>query len=141
LRVVNLRSVMPASSVPGMARLVLVAAALVGFLAMHGFDMTDGAGSHHAAPMTAQHAMAKSDDAPPATLVTAAAPGHAPSQHEGVMVGCVFVLVALAGLTLALLSAVTVSATQLGGAPRVQAFRPARAPPCPVFISLCVFRL
>jgi hypothetical protein len=128
---VNPHVALRTGSASGVARLVLVAAALVGFLAMHGFDMTDGAGSHHAvtveavlhAPVEDPHAMAvgpASDDAPPL--------------HQVVMSGCLFILLAAGG------AFVLFAPTRTTG-PYGSASRPARAPPRPLFLSLCVFRL
>jgi hypothetical protein len=125
---------------------MLVAAAVVGFLAMHGFDMTDGAGSHHAVPVAAAHDVLDHGSEDDHSTVTAtgaelAPVPHEPS-HEALMAGCVFVLLALAGgVVLRLLRVRRPGAASAEAVSRVLSGSPARAPPCPVFVSLCVFRL
>jgi hypothetical protein len=136
----------------GAARLVLLVLTAVGFLAMHGVAATDAAGAHHspvtmpATPMDHPRpivADAPGLDTPAPTAV--ASPSVAPAdgdQGHGLMAACVFVLVSvLAGVALhAFLSTLR----GMPSAPR-SSFgagdqRP-RAPPRPIFLSLCVFRL
>jgi len=131
-------------SASGMARLMLVVAALVGFLAMHGLAATDAAGAHHLGSI--QHdsgvAVPSVDGHDPVAVEAEVAPEPEPAQHDAVMAGCVFVLLALAGgLALRALWVTAARCTSVRTVLRVLSHRPARAPPCPVFISLCVFRL
>lgn len=139
----NVRSALRISSAGGVVRLLLVASALVAFLVMHGLAATDSAGTHHISGARTH------DDAPAATSVdhdAAAAvidncPCHDPADHE-VMAGCLFILLALAaGIVLRALRTSAVPATATGRLGWVRTGGPARAPPCPVFVSLCVFRL
>jgi hypothetical protein len=143
---VDLRNVTTIGSASGMARLLLVVAALTGFLAMHGLATTDAAGAHHLGSISVQHDAgvavpgASSHDA--MATEAEAAPEQEPAQHDAVMAGCVFVLLAVAG-TLAL-RALWVTAARCASARtvlRALSHGPARAPPCPVFVFLCVFRL
>lgn len=145
----NLRDVLSTGSAFGVARVVLVAAALVGFLAMHGFAMTDGAGSHHAVTVASHNPVptelthsgpASAADATPD--VTSTGSEDRPL-HESVMAGCLFVLLALtSGLLRLRLRWITGDLAALrASVRRLPRPAPARAPPCPVFLSLCVFRL
>ena len=149
----NLRDVLSTGSAFGVARVVLVAAALVGFLAMHGFASTDGAGSHHAVavashpPVPAGLTHSGPDSPADLTLDVTSTDSEDRPLHESVMAGCLFVLLALTrGLLLRLrlrLRWITGDLAALrGSVRRVPRPAPARAPPpCPVFLSLCVFRL
>ncbi|CAA9449431.1 MAG: hypothetical protein AVDCRST_MAG66-4750 [uncultured Pseudonocardia sp.] len=144
----NLRDVLSTGSAFGVARVVLVAAALVGFLAMHGFAITDGVGSHHAVAVASHNpvptVLTHSGPASPADVtpdVTSTGSEDRPL-HESVMAGCLFVLLALtSGLLLRLLWTTGSLAALRGSVRRLARPAPARAPPCPVFLSLCVFRL
>ena len=143
---------MSVGSASGVARLVLIAAALVGFLAMHGFDVTTTTGLHHTpalaatgsgadGPMVMPGTGAALQDAPDRSM-TAAEPGKQDGGHDAAMAGCVFVLLALAGgLVLRALRVGVATAAPIGSVLRAPGRVPARAPPCPVFVSLCVFRL
>jgi hypothetical protein len=130
----------------GVARLVLVTAALVGFVAMHGLATTDGAGSHHAVPIApAAHAAADHGAEHHRTATTTGAElapvPHEPS-HGSLTAGCVFVLLALAGgVVLRLLRGRRAGAAAAGAVSRVLCGGAARAPPRPALASLCVFRL
>ena len=159
----NLRDVLSTRSAFGVARVALVVAALAGFLAMHGFAMTDGAGSHHAAAVASPHtaAVAAPHTAPPGlthsgpasadvtSAVTSTVTSAVTSRdsedrplHESVMAGCLLVLLALTGALMLQLGWATSGLAVLRAAVRTVP-RPAsaRAPPCPIFLSLCVFRL
>ncbi|MHA6631427.1 DUF6153 family protein [Pseudonocardia sichuanensis] len=132
-----------------MARLVLLLLAAVGFLAMHGLAATDPLGAHHtpittagptAEAATMEH-MAGTDRSTPTAVASVSDP-HDTDRSHAMMAACVFVLLsALAGIALRALfgSIVGTPATLL----RITANgrqRP-RAPPHPIFLSLCVFRL
>jgi hypothetical protein len=130
----------------GAARLLLVVAALAGFLAMHGLAATDSAGAHHLGSAVAPHDMESTTPAAMAqgavAPVLGATPAKDPAQHDAAMAGCVFILLALAGaIALRALWVTAARSTSVGSAGRASSHGPARAPPCPVFVSLCVFRL
>jgi Family of unknown function (DUF6153) len=141
-----MRNLKRIDSASGAARLLLVIAALAGFLAMHGLAATDSAGAHHLGGAIAQHT---ADDTMPAAdlhnaiaPVLGTAPTQDPAQHDGAMAGCVFILLALAGaIALRALRVTAAQSTSARSAGPALRDRPARAPPCPVFVSLCVFRL
>jgi hypothetical protein len=133
-------NVLRISSAGGVARLLLVASALVAFLVMHGLAATDAAGAHHLSGVGSHN------DAPAATpvdhnTVIDNCPCPDPADHD-VMAGCLFILLALAaGIVLRALRTSAGPATAAGRPGWVRTGGPARAPPCPVFVSLCVFRL
>jgi hypothetical protein len=127
----------------GVVRLVLFALAATGFLAMHGVAATDPAAGHvspldHSLVAPAEPAMAMPDAGTP-TIAWSGDAGH--HQHDD-MAACAFILLTvLAGVVLHALGAAS------GGAfPKLSALvrsrrAPPRAPPLPLFLSLCVFRL
>ncbi|OZM79976.1 hypothetical protein CFP66_23575 [Pseudonocardia sp. MH-G8] len=131
-----------------MARLVLLLLAAVGFLAMHGLAATDPLGAHHTPITTAgptteaatmEH-MAGTDRSTPTAVASVSDP-HDTDSHA-MMTACVFVLLsALAGIALRALFG------RIDGTPptllRIAANgrQRTRAPPHPIFLSLCVFRL
>lgn len=138
----ELRSLTTAGTARGVARLVLVVAALVGFLAMHGLDATDAAGTHHAMVVVPAQPLSGHQPMAAESVAAVASPGTEPTQHDAVMAGCVFILLALAGgLALRALFVTVDRNAASGTARRAPGPRPARAPPCPVFVSHCVFRL
>jgi hypothetical protein len=129
------------------ARLLLVVAALAGFLLMHGLAATDPAGAHHLGGAVTGGGTHHDAGAMPAVAgIDATGPHAAPAPHQGshdsVMAGCVFVLLALAG---ALVLSLWRIRSRPGGTARsagtARGAVVARAPPCPLFVSLCVFRL
>jgi hypothetical protein len=146
---VDLRTVLPHGLALSLARLMLLMAAAAGFLAMHGLAATDPAGIHHyplsmSATSTADPARATGDEA----RDLASAPMVMNSAHDcgsdchDMAAACLFVL-------LGTLAAVTLRALHKGlagtgpAALRTiwQRCSPARSPPHPVFLVLCVFRL
>ncbi|GAA1294531.1 hypothetical protein GCM10009609_74860 [Pseudonocardia aurantiaca] len=142
----DMRNLKRIESAGGAARLLLVVAALAGFFAMHGLAATDSAGAHHLGSVVAQHdahdAMPAADEHGAIAPVFGTATAQDPAQHDAAMVGCVFTLLALAGAIA--LRALWLTAAQITSATRsgpMLSHGPARAPPCPVFVSLCVFRL
>jgi hypothetical protein len=135
-RPVDLPSTASTGSATGVARLVLLALALAGFVAMHGIAATDLGGTHHN-PLLAHVTHVPAHDA-----VGAAAGSPAEHAGHGVMAGCVFVLLgALAALVLRALYRVRPAAARTGRAPWLPARPPARGPPAPLFITLCVHRV
>jgi hypothetical protein len=142
-----MRNLKRIDSVGAAARLLLVVAALAGFLAMHGLAATDSAGAHHLGSVVAQqHDMdvttPVADGHRAIAHVLGAAPAQDPAQHDAAMAGCVFILLALAGaIALRAFWVTAAGSTSVRNAGRAPSHGPARAPPCPVFVSLCVFRL
>jgi hypothetical protein len=147
---VNLRAVGTWGFAVGVARLVLLTLAAAGFIAMHGVSATDPGGAHHnpmnvsatiehAGPSPAEHA-GRDTAAQMPTALRLFAPGE--DDGHGLMAACLFVLLSvLAGVTLhALLGRGGVGALNrprpMGGG-----HRRSRAPPQPIFLTLCVFRL
>jgi hypothetical protein len=128
----------------GVVRLVLLALAATGFLAMHGVAATDPVAGHvspldsHSLMAPAEPAMAM-PDAGPETIAWSADAGH---HHHDDMAACAFILLTvLAGVVLHALGT-----TSAGTSRKLSAFTrsrraPPRAPPLPLFLSLCVFRL
>lgn len=131
----------------GVARLALLVVALAGFFAMHGVAATDQSGAHHN-PM-----LAVADAAPhggsgqygaggegPHDPVAGEAPARDDPGHA-LMAGCLFVLLgALAALALRALRTVPPMPAASVRSPRDLAQAPARGPPRPLFIVLCVHR-
>ncbi|TQM09857.1 hypothetical protein FB558_5631 [Pseudonocardia kunmingensis] len=133
----------------GVARLVLLLLAAVGFLAMHGLAATDPLGAHHTPITTAgptteaatmEH-MAGGDRTAPTAAAHTSDPRGGEDGHA-MMAACVFVLIsALAGVALrALFGGVDGTPPTLLRITAHERQRP-RAPPHPIFLSLCVFRL
>jgi hypothetical protein len=128
----------------GVVRLVLLTMAATGFLAMHGVAATDPAAGH-VSPLDSHSLMAPAEPAmvlPAAGVETVARSGDPGHQHHDDVAACAFILLTvLAGIVL------HASAAAPGGtSPGLSAlFRsrwaPPRAPPMPLFLSLCVFRL
>jgi hypothetical protein len=142
---VDVRIVVPHGLALRVVRFTLLMVAAAGFLTMHGVAATDTTGLHHN-PMTMSatsttdpaHAMADPRSAP----VTVASTPDGGSDGHNMAAACLFVL-------LSVLAAVTLRALykRPGGTERA-ALRaiwrrrsPARSPPQPVFLVLCVFRL
>jgi len=126
-------------------RLVLLALAATGFLAMHGVAATDPLAGHispldsHSLVAPAEHAMAMPDAGAPPVAWSGEAGRH---NHDD-LAACAFIL-------LTVLAGVVVLHALGGGAdgasPKLSALvrqtrEPPRAPPLPLFLSLCVFRL
>ncbi|MFC5235995.1 hypothetical protein [Pseudonocardia zijingensis] len=134
----------------GAARLLLLALAAVGFVAMHGVAVTDPGGAHHnpmSVSATVEHTGPSGPDhaRPDADVPTATAPlAGAPDRDDGhaLMAACVFVLVSVLGAVVlhALSGHLGVSPPDPRRSPGV-GHRRSRAPPKPIFLSLCVFRL
>ena len=135
--------------------LIVLALTLVGFAAMHGLASTDGYGTHcdslHALTSTAQGPVDDMAGDAPATTV-AAHPSLSPSaafsvqsaDHGGheLMTGCLLALLgALVALILRLLRVLAVQSAPPANLSTPSGQRTARAPPHPLFLSLCVFRL
>lgn len=147
----DLRAVVTRGLAAGVARLVLLTLAAVGFMAMHGVAATDPAGAHHnpmsvsaaamehPCPSLADHAgLATPAPTPGAPLSVA----PADCEGHGLMAACLFVLLStLAGMALhalhGRLGATPPDPTRSGG----EGYRRSRAPPKPIFLTLCVFRL
>jgi hypothetical protein len=125
-------------------RLVLLAMAATGFVAMHGVAATDPVAGH-VSPLDSHSLVAPGEPTmvlPAAGMETVARSGDAGHQHHDDVAACAFILLTvLAGIVL------HASAAAPGGtSPGLSAlFRsrwaPPRAPPLPLFLSLCVFRL
>ena len=145
----------------GPLRVVVLGLTLVAFLAMHGVASAGGESSHCAVPdtllsplTTALHGMTHGDMTHAGTATTApadvhapvgstvASPGSTPDGDDKSMTGCLLALLgALVALALGLVrlsAGHTVSAPASAAGPHECA---ARAPPPPLFLSLCVIRL
>ena len=128
----------------GLVRLVLLAMAATGFLAMHGVAATDPVAGH-VSPLDSHSLMAPAEPTmvmPAGGVETVARSGDASHQHHDDVAACAFILLTvLAGIVLH-----ATGAAPGGTSPGLSAlFRsrwaPPRAPPLPLFLSLCVFRL
>jgi hypothetical protein len=126
----------------GVVRLVLLAMAATGFLAMHGVAATDPVAGH-VSPLDSHAIAAPAMEMPADTAAgTTAQRGDAGHHHHDDMATCAFILLTvLAGVALHALRVASGSTT-----PTLAAFiwsrrAPPRAPPLPIFLSLCVFRL
>ena len=143
----------PRCSVLGVLRLVVLALTLAGFVAMHGVASAAG-GAHCGAPpalmaTTDAHAVAHGSAADHGTTTAMAhragigagvgAPVPSPDSDD-LMVGCLLALLgALVAIGLRLLGRSSDNA--ILNVRQAQAWlRAARAPPDPLFLSLCVFR-
>jgi hypothetical protein len=125
------------------ARLVLLTLAVAGFLAMHGVATTDAAGRHHS-PASLAVVAGHEDSMSPEASGVAASPLQCTGEcHDHVMVaGCVFVLIsALTGIALHVLHGRLGAMSSALLRSLVPGQRRSRAPPRPIFLSLCVFRL
>ncbi|OLT00438.1 hypothetical protein BJF90_35170 [Pseudonocardia sp. CNS-004] len=134
----------------GAVRLLLLVLAAVGFVAMHGVAATDPGGVHHnpmsvsatvvhTGPSAADHARPDAG-AQMAMTPLVVTPGE--DDGHGLMAACVFVLFGVLGsVVLHVLSghlgAFAPDPTRSLGLGE----RRSRAPPKPIFLSLCVFRL
>jgi hypothetical protein len=137
---------MKSSSAAGVVRLTLLALAATGFLAMHGIAATDPVAGH-VSPLDA-HSVVAADgpsdgkhDSEPAASTMAPAPACDDACHDD-MAACAFILLTvLAGVVLHALG-IGAGSTWTNLSTVVWSRRgPARAPPQPIFLSLCVFRL
>ena len=136
----------------GAVRILLLTLAAAGFLAMHGMAATDPAGLHHS-PMMPATSMAdphrSTGPGDGTASAQAACPDTAPTCSHGgasdghdVMVACLFVLLGfVAGVALQLLRGGLGSTTPVPPGSLWDGRSPPRAPPRPIFLSLCVFRL
>jgi hypothetical protein len=141
---VDIRTTMKSRSAAGVVRLVLLALAATGFLAMHGIAATDPVAGHvspldsHAviAPVAPSEGMHAAPTMAPDSV--SPTPGH---DHDD-MAACAFILLTvLAGVVLHALG-IGAGSTWTNLSTVVWSRRgPARAPPQPIFLSLCVFRL
>jgi hypothetical protein len=128
----------------GVVRLVLLAVAAAGFLAMHGVAATDPVAGHvspldsHSMAAPAEPAMAM-PDAGHGPIAWSGDAGH---HHHDDMAACAFILLTvLAGVVLYALG-VAWGGMSPGLSALLRSRRaPPRAPPLPLFLSLCVFRL
>jgi hypothetical protein len=146
---VNLRIFAPHGPALGVVRFVLLMVAAAGFMAMHGVAATDPAGLHHnpistSATSTADPARAMGDEAND----LASAPVAMGSAHDcgsdchDMAAACLFVLFgALAAVTLRALHKGLAGIGPAALRAIWQRRGPARSPPRPVFLVLCVFRL
>ena len=139
----------------GAFRLIVLALTLVGFVAMHGLASTDGDGTHcdplHALMSTAHGSV--DDMAGDATATTAAkypdliasvtfSVQSADHDAHELMTGCLLALLgALAALILRLLRVPAVQSASTTNLSTPSGQWTARAPPHPLFLSLCVLRL
>ena len=123
-------------------RVVLTVAAAIAFLLMHGLDPSDTARAHFAYPATS---MVDSNPATASHVAFEPSSSGSTDQREplgGEMVGCVFVLLVLIGfLGLRKLYSSLARSSPDDGVSRRYRDGPARAPPVPVFVVHCVFRL
>jgi hypothetical protein len=128
----------------GVVRLVLLAMAAAGFLAMHGVAATDPV-TGHVSPLDSHSMAAPAEPAmamPDAGHGPIAWSGDAGRHHHDDMAACAFILLTvLAGIVLHALG-VASSGMSPGLSALIRSRRaPPRAPPLPLFLSLCVFRL
>jgi Family of unknown function (DUF6153) len=144
---VNIRTIMTTGSATGVVRLVLLALAATGFLAMHGVAATDPVAGHvspldaHSMVAPVEPAAAMHDADPAATSEMSSGSGAASHDHDD-MAACAFVLLTvLAGVVLHALG-IASGGTYASLSTFIWSSRaPPRAPPLPIFLSLCVFRL
>jgi hypothetical protein len=126
----------------GVVRLVLLALAATGFLAMHGVAATDPLAGH-VSPLDSHSmvapAMEMPADAGPGVSARSGDSGN--HQHDD-MAACAFILLTvLAGMVLHALGVASASTSPRLSASVWSRRAPPRAPPLPLFLSLCVFRL
>ena len=134
---------MTRGSAAGVVRLVLLALAATGFLAMHGVAATDPVAGH-VSPLDAHSMVAPVEPAAAmhdATSEMSSGSGAASHDHDD-MAACAFVLLTvLAGVVLHALG-IASGGTYASLSTFIWSSRaPPRAPPLPIFLSLCVFRL
>ncbi len=146
------RAVVTRGRAVGVVRLLLLVLAAVGFVAMHGVAATDPGGAHHdpmsvsaalehPGPSAADHG--RPDASAPMAMAMAplvVAPGE--DDGHGLMAACVFVLFSvLGGVVLHALSGYLGASAPDPTRSLSLGERRSRAPPKPIFLSLCVFRL
>jgi hypothetical protein len=142
-------------------RLVVLALTLAGFMAMHGLASAGSESSHCAVAdilissadmsvhdltnggMTGHGAATKaSAHSNPAVDPTVASPGTTRDDDEKFMTGCLLALLgALVALALRLVRLSAEHSTPTPASPAAVRECAARAPPPPLFLSLCVIRL
>jgi hypothetical protein len=136
-------------------RLLVLALTLVGFVAMHGLASAGGETSHCALPdalispadTASHHMIGDSDDTAgahvgPAVHSTVASSGHTGDDGGKSMAGCLLALLgALVALALRLVRLSAGTTTLMPASSVSPRQRAARAPPQPLFLSLCVIRL
>jgi hypothetical protein len=137
---------MRSGSAAGVVRLVLLALAATGFLAMHGLAATDPVAGH-VSPLDAHSVVAPVGpaagvpDSEPAASTMAPEPACDGGCHDD-MAACAFILLTvLAGVVLHALGVASASTSRGLSALMRSRRAPPRAPPLPIFLSLCVFRL
>lgn len=120
----------------GVLRLVLCTLAFAGFVAMHGVAATDPVAGHPGGlAVVADHPVE------PATHPSTVVPAEGHETVHPMLAGCLFVLIGLlVAVALRLLGTVAAPAGERATRP-TDAGRGARAPPLPIFLTLCVFRL
>ena len=126
----------------GVVRIVLLALAATGFLAMHGVAATDPMAGH-VSPLDSHSLVAPAMEMPAAAGPGMnARSGDASQHHHDSLAACAFILLTvLAGVVLHALGVASASTS-----PKLSAYfwsrrAPPRTPPLPIFLSLCVFRL
>jgi hypothetical protein len=142
---VDTGTIVPRGRTAGVLRLVLLALAATGFLAMHGIAATDPLAGHlsplDAHAVVAPVAPAAADADPAAAPGMSTAPGGGTHDH-GHLAACAFILLTL--LAGVVLQAFGWGSRATGSIPSASV-RPCRGtprgPPSPIFLSLCVFRL
>lgn len=145
-------SAMRTTPQPGVLRLVVLALTLAGFVAMHALTSSGGDGTHCGSPgalltpADPHHALDAPATHPPtaaATHIGVQTPTPDPGQDvDDLVTGCLLALLgALVAMALRLLGRVRAHITSLPGRRAFIDLRVARAPPDPLFLSLCVFRL
>jgi hypothetical protein len=127
----------------GVVRLVLLALAATGFLAMHGVAATDPVAGH-VSPLDSHALMAPTMDMPsdaaPGLTARSGDDGH--HHHHDDVAACAFVLLTvLAGIVLHALGVASNTTSPKLSASIWSRRAPPRAPPLPIFLALCVFRL
>ena len=151
----NGRGAVLARSGWGAFRLIVLALTLVGFVAMHGLASIDGDGTHcdplHALMPTAHGSVDDmTGDAPATTaaahpdLIASVTFSVQSADHDAhaLMTGCLLALLgALAALILRLLRVPAIQNTSTTNLSTPSGQWTARAPPHPLFLSLCVLRL
>jgi hypothetical protein len=150
LAAVDPRAVVTQGLAVGAARLLLLVLAAAGFVAMHGVAATDPGGAHHdpmSVSATVEHSGPSATDhaEPDASVPMAMAPllvTPGPDDGHGLMAACVFVLFSvLGGVALYALSGHLGASAPDPRRSLGDGDRRSRAPPKPIFLSLCVFRL
>ena len=137
----------------GVFRLVVLALTLAGFVTMHGFAAADAGQAHCGLPaallMTdddahpfADQPMGHHDNAPVGEHGTRAVTPAPSRDSDELMIGCLLALLGtLVAIGLRLLGGSHIGAASASARQALVWLRAARAPPDPLFLSLCVFRL